>query len=58
MMGTAPSLNNTPSLINDSSGLVMEFPDGVLGCYARSVIGVVSLPFDVPIKIESKVLID
>lgn len=58
MTGTAPSLNNTPSLINDSSGLVMELPDGELGVYARSAIGVVSLPFDVPIKIEAKVLID
>ena len=58
MVNAAPGFNNTPSVINGFSDLVVELYGRERGSHARSAIGVAELPFDIPVEIEAEVLID
>ena len=58
MVNAAPGFNNTPSVINGFSDLVIELYGRERGSHARSAIGVAELPFDIPVEIEAEVLID
>ncbi len=58
MVNAAPGFNNTPSVINGFSDLVIELYGRERGSHARSAIGVAELPFDMPVEIEAEVLFD
>ena len=58
MVNAAPGFNNTPSVINGFSDLVVELYGRERGSHARSAIGVAELPFNIPVEIEAEVLID
>jgi enamine deaminase RidA (YjgF/YER057c/UK114 family) len=48
----APGFNNTPSVINGFTDLILELW-GDAGRHARSAIGVAELPFDISVEIEA-----
>ena len=54
MVNCAPGFNQTPTVINGFSGLILEV-FGDAGRHARSAIGVAELPFDWPVEIEAVV---
>ena len=58
MVNAAPGFNNTPSVINGFSDLIVELFGRERGSHARSAIGVAELPFNIPVEIEAEVLID
>ena len=55
MVNAAPGFNNTPSVINGFSDLVLDLFGPKIGAHARSAVGVAELPFDIPIEIEGEV---
>jgi enamine deaminase RidA (YjgF/YER057c/UK114 family) len=48
----APGFNQTPTVINGFSDLILELW-GEAGRHARSAVGVAELPFDIPVEIEA-----
>jgi enamine deaminase RidA (YjgF/YER057c/UK114 family) len=55
MVNAAPGFNNTPSVINGFSELIIELFGAEIGAHARSAIGMAELPFDIPVEIEAEV---
>jgi enamine deaminase RidA (YjgF/YER057c/UK114 family) len=57
MVNCAPGFNQTPSVINGFSDLVLEVFGADVGVHARSAVGMAELPFDIPVEIEAEVAI-
>jgi enamine deaminase RidA (YjgF/YER057c/UK114 family) len=57
MVNCAPGFNDTPSVINGCSDLLVEV-FGDAGRHARSAVGMAELPFDIAVEIELVAEID
>ena len=57
MVNCAPGFQETPSVINGFSDLILKVFGEERGQHARSAIGVAELPFGLPVEIEAEVLI-
>ncbi len=55
MVNSAPGFNNQPSVINGCSDLILELYGPEVGAHSRSAVGMVELPFDIPVEIEGEV---
>ena len=55
MVNAAPGFNQTPSVINGFSDLILELYGPEVGAHARSAVGLAELPFDIPVEIEAEV---
>jgi len=55
MVNVAPGFEQTPSVINGFSGLIIEIFGEERGDHTRSAVGLAELPFNVPVKIEAEV---
>lgn len=58
MVNVAPGFNQTPSVINGFSDLILELWGEEIGQHARSAVGMAALPFDIAVEIEAEVEID
>jgi len=58
MVNTAPGFNQTPTVINGFSDLIVELWGPEAGPHARSAIGVAELPFSIPVEVEAEVAVD
>ena len=57
MVSCAPGFNDTPSVINGCSELLVEV-FGDAGRHARSAVGMAELPFDISVEIELVAAVD
>jgi len=57
MVNCAPGFNDTPTVINGCSDLLVEV-FGDAGRHARSAVGMAELPFDIAVEIELVAEID
>ncbi|MCO5176177.1 MAG: RidA family protein [Thermomicrobiales bacterium] len=55
MVNVAPGFNQTPSVINGFSDLILELWGEESGKHARSAVGMAALPFDIAVEIEAEV---
>ncbi|MCB0163802.1 MAG: RidA family protein [Anaerolineae bacterium] len=55
MVNSTPEFNRQPQVINGFSDLIIELYGSERGAHARSAVGMVSLPFDMPVEIEAEV---
>jgi hypothetical protein len=55
MVNSAAGFNRQPSVINGFSDLILELYGPEVGAHARSAVGMVELPFDIPVEIEGEV---
>ena len=55
MVNSAPGFNRQPAVINGCSDLILELYGPEAGQHARSAVGMVALPFDIPVEIEAEV---
>lgn len=55
MVNAAPGFNNTPSVVNGFSDLILDVFGPEVGAHARSAVGMAELPFDIPVEIEGEV---
>ena len=51
MVNCAPGFNDTPSVVNGCSDLLMDV-FGEAGRHARSAVGMAELPYDIAVEIE------
>ena len=58
MVNVAPGFTNPPTVINGFSDLIIELWRPEAGSHARSAVGLVELPFGIPVEIEAEVEID
>ena len=58
MVNVAPGFNDTPSVINGFSDLILELYGPEIGAHARSAIGMAELPFNIAVEIEAEVEIE
>ena len=58
MVNVAPGFNQTPSVINGFSDLILDLWGEEIGQHARSAVGMAALPFDIAVEIEAEVEID
>ncbi|MDG4882879.1 RidA family protein [Mesorhizobium sp. WSM4884] len=52
MVNSAPGFTRTPAVMNGFSDLVLEVFGPEIGRHARTAVGVVALPFDLPVEAE------
>lgn len=52
MVNCAPGFNDTPSVINGCSDLLVEVFGPEIGRHARSAVGMAELPYDIAVEIE------
>jgi enamine deaminase RidA (YjgF/YER057c/UK114 family) len=57
MVNSAPGFNQHPSVINGFSDLIIEIFGPERGAHARSAVGMAGLPFDLPVEVETEVVI-
>ena len=57
MVNSAPGFNRQPNVINGFSDLILEVFGAEVGAHARSAVGMAELPMDIPVEIETEVLI-
>jgi hypothetical protein len=57
MVNCAPGPNQTPSVMNCCSELILELCGPDAGALVRSAVGMAELPFDIPVEIEAGVAI-
>jgi hypothetical protein len=57
MVNSAPGVDQQPAVINGFSHLVLDVFGPEVGRHARSAVGMASLPFGIPVKIEAEVSI-
>jgi len=57
MVSSVPGFGQHPAVINGFSDLIHEVFGPEVGAHSRSAIGVVSLPWGIPVEIEGEVLI-
>jgi enamine deaminase RidA (YjgF/YER057c/UK114 family) len=55
MVNVAPGFNDTPSVINGFSDLILELYGPEIGAHARSAVGMAELPFNIAVEIEAEV---
>ena len=55
MVNSGPGFNRQPSVINGFSDLILELFGPEVGAHSRSAVGMVELPFDIPVEIEGEV---
>jgi hypothetical protein len=55
MVNCVPEFSKQPSVINGFSDLILEVFGPEVGSHSRSAVGMVSLPFDMPVEIEGEV---
>jgi enamine deaminase RidA (YjgF/YER057c/UK114 family) len=55
MVNSAPGFNQQPSVINGFSDLILELYGPSVGAHSRSAVGLVELPFNIPVEIEGEV---
>ncbi len=58
MVNAAPGFQDTPSVINGFSDVILSVFGPERGQHSRSAIGVAELPFGIPVEIEAEVLLD
>ena len=58
MVNSAPGFDQQPLVINGFSHLILELYGPQRGGHARSAVGMVELPFGIPVEIEAEVEID
>lgn len=55
MVNSAPEFDQQPAVINGFSDLILALYGPERGIHARSAVGMVSLPFGMPVEIEAEV---
>ena len=55
MVNATPDFTQHPAVINGFSDLILELYGSEAGQHARSAVGMVSLPFGIPVEIEAEV---
>lgn len=55
MVNSSPTFCDHPSVINGFSDLIIDLYGQVRGAHVRSAVGMVQLPFNVPVEIEAEV---
>jgi enamine deaminase RidA (YjgF/YER057c/UK114 family) len=55
MVNTAPDFNQTSSVINGFSELILEIFGDEIGDHTRSAVGMAELPHGIPVEIEAEV---
>ncbi|HLZ56760.1 MAG TPA: RidA family protein [Ktedonosporobacter sp.] len=55
MVNSAPNFTRHPEVINGFSDLILKLYGPEAGQHARSAVGMVSLPFSIPVEIEAEV---
>jgi enamine deaminase RidA (YjgF/YER057c/UK114 family) len=55
MVNIVPGFDKQPNVINGFSDLILELYGPEAGDHARSAVGMVGLPLDVPVEIEAEV---
>jgi YjgF/chorismate_mutase-like, putative endoribonuclease len=55
MVNSAAGFNQQPSVINGFSDLILEVFGAEVGAHARSAVGMMELPFGIPVEIEGEV---
>lgn len=58
MVNCAPDFNRQPDVISGFSDVILGVFGREIGRHCRSAVGMVSLPFDVAVKVEGEVEID
>ncbi|HEU5226606.1 MAG TPA: RidA family protein [Ktedonobacteraceae bacterium] len=58
MVNSAPDFTRQPEVINGFSNLILSLYGEQAGAHARSAVGMVALPFNIPVEIEAEVEID
>jgi enamine deaminase RidA (YjgF/YER057c/UK114 family) len=58
MVNCAPGFDQTPTVINGFTDLIVELYGATRGIHARSAVGMAELPFGIPVEIEAEVAID
>lgn len=57
MVASTPDFHQQPTVINGFSDLILEVFGPDVGAHARSAVGMISLPFRIPVEVEAEVLI-
>jgi hypothetical protein len=58
MVNSAPDFAQQPAVINGFSDVILAVYGETVGAHARSAVGLVSLPFNIPVEVEAEVEID
>lgn len=58
MVNSAPDFTQQPAVINGFSDLILELYGTEAGQHARSAVGMVALPFGLPVEIEAEIEIN
>lgn len=58
MVNCGADFTQQPAVINGFSDLILELYGRQRGAHARSAVGMVALPFNMPVEIEARVAID
>ena len=58
MVNCSADFTQQPAVINGFSDLILELYGRQRGAHARSAVGMVALPFNMPVEIEARVAID
>jgi enamine deaminase RidA (YjgF/YER057c/UK114 family) len=57
MVNAAPGFSELPAVINGCSDLILQVFGDEVGRHARSAVGLVELPWNIPVEIEAEVLL-
>ena len=57
MVASAPDFRQQPLVINGFSDLIIEVFGPDVGAHARSAVGMVALPFGIPVEVEAEIVI-
>jgi hypothetical protein len=55
MVNCAPGFTQLPSVVNGFSDLILELFGPEMGAHSRSAVGLLELPFNIPVEIEGEV---
>ena len=55
MVNSAPGFDQQPTVINGFSNLILDVFGSEVGRHSRSAVGMVALPFGIPVEIEAEV---
>lgn len=58
MVNCSPNFTQHPAVINGCSDLILELYGSEIGAHARSAVGMMALPFGLPVEIEGMVEIE